>query len=189
MEGGRAGRARARLPLAAGFSRAVVGGPCLCERSLRWRKGMQRGGTMAAMPHSPPEAPPPDEPVSGLVSRSRWARPFWLVAGALALMLGLIGIFLPLLPTTPFVLLGAFCFARGSARWEHWLVTHRRLGPIVRDWRQHRAVPLRAKQLATLMMTASSLWAIWAIPGPWRFAPAVCCAAVAWWLWRLPTRS
>jgi uncharacterized membrane protein YbaN (DUF454 family) len=171
------------------FSGAQGLAQALCRRSLRWRKGMQRGGTMAAMPHSPPEAPPPDEPVSGLVSRSRWVRPFWLVAGALALMLGVIGIFLPLLPTTPFVLLGAFCFARGSARWEHWLVTHRQLGPIVRDWRQHHAVPLRAKQLATLMMTASSLWAIWAIAGPWRFAPAVCCAAVAWWLWRLPTRG
>jgi hypothetical protein len=143
---------------------------------------------MERMPHSSHDAPPPDEPVSGLVSRSRWARPVWLLAGAGALLLGLIGIFLPLLPTTPFVLLAAFCFARGSARWEHWLLTHRQLGPIVRDWRQHRAVPLRAKQLATVMMTASSLWAAWTLASLWRYVPAVSCALVAWWLWRLPTR-
>ena len=112
----------------------------------------------------------------------------WLLAGALALLAGVIGIFLPLLPTTPFVLLAGFCFSRGSARWEAWLLTHPRLGPMVRDWRATRAVPLRAKQLATVMMTLSSLWAGFTIPSMWRVAPGLCCACVAWWLWRLPTR-
>jgi uncharacterized membrane protein YbaN (DUF454 family) len=144
---------------------------------------------MARMPlNAPPDAPMTEEPASGLLSRSRWARPVWLVAGAVALLLGFVGIFLPLLPTTPFVLLAAFCFARGSERWERWLLQHRRLGPIVRDWRQHRAVPLRAKQLATVMMAASSAWAAWVITSPWRYLPAVSCALVALWLWRLPTR-
>ena len=115
-------------------------------------------------------------------------RAVWLVGGWLSLLLGFIGIFLPLLPTTPFVLLAAFCFSRGSARWEHWLVNHPRLGPMVRDWRATRAVPLRAKQLATLMMTASSAWAYFMIPSMWRVMPALCCTCVAIWLWRLPTR-
>ena len=115
-------------------------------------------------------------------------RALWLLGGWLSLVLGFIGIFLPLLPTTPFVLLAAFCFSRGSARWEHWLVNHPRLGPMVRDWRATRAVPLRAKQLATLMMTASSLWAFFMIPSMWRVMPALCCSCVAIWLWRLPTR-
>ncbi|WP_374566578.1 YbaN family protein [Ideonella sp.] len=117
-----------------------------------------------------------------------WLRPLWLAGGALALLLGFIGVFLPLLPTTPFVLLAAFCFARGSERWERWLLAHRLWGPLVRDWRAYRAVPLRAKQLATVMMTVSSAWAAWVIPSLWRYVPALCCIATAVWLWRLPTR-
>ena len=103
-----------------------------------------------------------------------------------ALALGVLGVFLPLLPTTPFVLLAAFCFSRGSERVERWLLAHPRFGPMVRDWRAHHAVPRRAKQLATLMMTAGSAWAAWVMPSPWRWLPALCCAGVAAWLWRLP---
>jgi uncharacterized protein len=116
----------------------------------------------------------------------RW---LWLLGGALALLLGLLGVVLPLLPTTPFVLLAAFCFSRGSQRWEQWLLQHPRWGPMVRDWRATRAVPLRAKQLATVMMTASSVWAWSTLPSSWRWAPGLCCACVALWLWRLPTRQ
>lgn len=117
---------------------------------------------------------------------ARWQRPLWLAAGVLSLVVGVIGIVLPLLPTTPLVLLAAFCFSRGSERWEAWLLAHPRFGPAVLDWRQHRAVPLRAKQLATVMMTISSVGSWWVIQSPWRWAPGVCCLAVALWLWRLP---
>lgn len=128
---------------------------------------------------------PSDSPIT---TRTRWLRPLWLVAGWLALVTGFVGIFLPLLPTTPFVLLAAWCFSKGSERWEHWLLNHPRLGPIVHDWRANRSVPLRAKQMATVMMTASSLWAWWVIPSLWRWVPGICCATVAAWLWSLPTR-
>ena len=131
-------------------------------------------------------------PVTSLTARPLrpwWWRALWLGAGGLALLLGIVGIFLPLLPTTPFVLLAAFCFSRGSARWEAWLVNHPRWGPMVRDWRTHRAVPLRAKQLATGMMAVSCTAAWFAIPSAWRVMPALCCAVVATWLWRLPTRQ
>ena len=132
----------------------------------------------------------PSEPSSDTVALAAagWARPLWMVAGALAFLVGFVGIFLPLLPTTPFVLLAAFCFARGSERWERWLLGHPRWGPMVRDWRSQRAVPLRAKQLATVMMSVSCLWAWWVIPSLWRYLPAACCGATAIWLWRLPTR-
>lgn len=130
----------------------------------------------------------PDGDTAQRVSPRRWLRGLWLAAGGLALALGLIGIFLPLLPTTPFVLLAAFCFSRGSQRWEDWLLHHPRLGPMVRDWRRHHAVPLRAKQWATVMMLASCSWAWWVIPSAWRVAPALACTVVAVWLWRLPTR-
>ncbi|MFN3809206.1 MAG: YbaN family protein [Roseateles asaccharophilus] len=112
----------------------------------------------------------------------------WLLGGFASLALGVLGIFLPLLPTTPFVLLAAFCFSRGSARYEAWLLNHPRLGPVVRDWRATRAVPLRAKQLATVMMTLSSIWAGYTLPLAWCWLPAAGCAAVAAWLWSLPTR-
>lgn len=160
----------------------------LAVPALIWRKHCQcaaSDGHNRAM-SSEPSAPP--APSATSAATPGWARPLWLLAGAVAFITGLVGVFLPLLPTTPFVLLAAFCFARGSERWERWLLQHPRWGPMVRDWRARHAVPLRAKQLATVMMTLSSLWAWWVIPSAWRYVPAVCCAATALWLWRLPTR-
>ncbi|KQW68023.1 MAG: YbaN family protein [Methylibium sp.] len=118
-----------------------------------------------------------------------WLRALWLMAGGVALLTGLVGIVLPLLPTTPFVLLAAFCFARGSARWERWLIEHRRFGPMIQAWRSHRAIPLAAKRLATLMMTVGCVWSWWWLSSPWRWVPALCCTAVALWMWRLPTAA
>jgi uncharacterized membrane protein YbaN (DUF454 family) len=118
---------------------------------------------------------------------TRWQRPLWLLAGGLSLLVGVIGIVVPLLPTTPLVLLAAYCFARGSKRCEAWLLAHPRFGPMVIDWRANRAVPLRAKQFATVMMAISSLGSWWVIHSPWRWLPGACCLAVALWLWSLPT--
>ncbi|WP_092943548.1 YbaN family protein [Roseateles sp. YR242] len=123
-----------------------------------------------------------------VVSRPGWRRWPWLFAGGLSLLLGVVGIALPLLPTTPFVLLAAFCFARGSERCEAWLVTHPRFGPMVRQWRANRAVPLRAKRLAWGMMALSAAISAWVMPVlPWL--PAVCCLCVGIWMWRLPTAT
>lgn len=121
--------------------------------------------------------------------RPRWQRLLWALGGAAALVTGLVGIVVPLLPTTPFVLLAAFCFSRGSERCERWLLEHPRFGPMVRDWRTRRAVPLRAKQIATLMMSVGSLWAAFTLPAQVAWMPALVCTAVAVWLWRLPTRQ
>ena len=126
------------------------------------------------LPH--PAAPP----------RPAWQRHLWLAGGFLSLLLGFVGIFLPLLPTTPFILLAAFCFSNGSPRWERWLLTHPRFGPMTREWREHRAVPRRAKQLAIAMMTVSSVGCWWVLAHPWRWLPGLCCLAVGIWLWRLP---
>jgi uncharacterized membrane protein YbaN (DUF454 family) len=115
-------------------------------------------------------------------------RLLWLIAGLLALALGMIGLVVPLLPTTPFVLLAAYCFSQGSERFERWLLGHPRLGPLVLDWREHHAVPLRAKQMAWVMMAASSVFVGLKLPLAWCWLPAAICAAAAWWLWRLPTR-
>lgn len=136
------------------------------------------------------EPPPPDAGTATLAPHHGWSarsrRVLWLLGGWLAMLLGIIGIFLPLLPTTPFVLFAAFCFSRGSERWEQWLVQHPRFGPMVQNWRAHRAVPLRAKQFATVMMTLSSAWSWWVMPPAIGWIPAACCAVVATWLWSLP---
>lgn len=76
----------------------------------------------------------------------------WLVLGCLAVALGLLGVFLPLLPTTPFMILAAACFARSSDRLHDWLLRHPLFGPMIRDWRAHRAIPRRAKIAALTAM-------------------------------------
>ena len=83
---------------------------------------------------------------------SRWRRWMFLGAGALALALGVLGIFLPLLPTTPLVLVAGFCFARGSKRAHTWLLQHRVFGSIVREWQTHRRIPKRAKWTAVALV-------------------------------------
>lgn len=79
----------------------------------------------------------------------------WTIAGLTSLGIGIIGIFLPLLPTTPLVLLAAFCFAKGSPRLHAWLVNHPRFGQSIRDWQEKGAVPPRAKRMALAAMAAT----------------------------------
>jgi uncharacterized membrane protein YbaN (DUF454 family) len=74
----------------------------------------------------------------------------YLVVGWLSLALGTIGIVLPLLPTTPFVLLSAYCFSKSSVRFHRWLLTHKVFGPLVRDWEQGGVIRIKAKILATV---------------------------------------
>jgi len=127
-------------------------------------------------------------PVSIAQARPLWSRALWLAAGWTALATGIVGIFLPLLPTTPFVLLAAMCFARGSPRCEAWLLAHPRFGPLVVNWRARRVIPWRAKLLAWSMMTVASAWSAWVMTGPWRWVPAGVCLAVGLWMARLPSR-
>jgi uncharacterized protein len=126
-------------------------------------------------------ATPRSEPVT-------WRRRLWMAAGMLCMVTAVIGMVVPLLPTTDFVLLAAYCVARGSRRWEAWLLGHPRFGPLVRDWRATRAVPLSAKVCATAMMLASSGWAAWVLPTHTAWIPAAVCTLVAVYLWSRPTR-
>ena len=112
----------------------------------------------------------------------------YTIAGAIAVLLGVIGIFVPLLPTTPFLLLAAACFARGSSRMHGWLLTHPVFGKFLSDYEQGKGIPARAKVVALLMMWASLALAIWKVE-----APALCAllaaigAGVSIYLLRLPT--
>ncbi len=70
--------------------------------------------------------------------------------GFLFLGLGFIGIFLPLLPTTPFVLLAAGCFAKSSERWYRWLLANRTFGPMIRNWEEHKCISCNSRRVAVL---------------------------------------
>ena len=84
-------------------------------------------------------------------------RPLWAMAGLLALGLGIVGIFLPVLPTTPLVLLAAFCFGNGSPRLRAWIVAHRSFGPMIADWETTGAIPRRVKYFACAVMGVTFL--------------------------------
>lgn len=95
-------------------------------------------------------------------------RPLYLILGLAAVALGVIGAFLPLLPTTPLLILAAGLFARSSPRLEAWLVEHPRFGPVLRAWRENGAIPRRAKVLACVGIAIGVVffW-IGARPGYW----------------------
>ena len=79
-------------------------------------------------------------------------RILYLLLGWFTLISGIIGIFLPLLPTTPFVLLAAWCFSKSSKRFHAWLLNHKFFGPIVNDWQSSDGIPRRARNRAIIFM-------------------------------------
>lgn len=81
---------------------------------------------------------------------------FWILLGFASLALGILGIFLPLLPTTPFLLLSSFCFIRSSDRLHSWLISHKVLGKYINNYLNHKAISLRDK-IATLIILWVSL--------------------------------
>ena len=85
---------------------------------------------------------------------SRAARLTWLVVGLVALALGAIGIALPLLPTTPFILLAAFAFGQSSETLHQWLLDHNVFGPLIDNWQQHGAINRRTKVVSVMTMGA-----------------------------------
>ncbi|WP_075181094.1 DUF454 family protein [Pantoea sp. 1.19] len=113
-----------------------------------------------------------------------------LSIGMLALALGTLGIFLPLLPTTPFVLLAAWCFARSSPAFHHWLYQRSVFGPLLRHWEQHRALPPGAKRRAVAMILLSFGVSLWWVDTGWiRLLLLILLAGLLLMMWRLPVRA
>ena len=119
---------------------------------------------------------------------SRIARStFWRVLALVCVLLGLVGVLLPLLPTVPFLLVAAWAGGKGWPQLEVWLLAHPRHGAEIRRWREHRAVPRRAKWLASVTMATSiALIAASAAPLWLKIAVPALMAVVACWLWMRP---
>jgi len=100
------------------------------------------------------------------------------VLGAISLGLGIAGVFLPVLPTTPFLLLTAGLWMRSSPRLYEWLMSHPRLGAYIRAFRETRAIPRRAKIVSVAMLWATTICsAAWAVEAWWLRGLLVCIAA------------
>ena len=114
---------------------------------------------------------------------------FFALIGSVSLATGIAGIFLPVLPTTCFVLFAAWCFARSSPRLHTWIRAHRWFGPMVRSWELDRAVPLRAKYLAVGITALTCMVSAWLVPIGWvRLILALVVLGVTILMFVLPTR-
>ena len=110
-----------------------------------------------------------------------------LSCGWVFVALGVLGAFLPLLPTTPFLLLASACFMRGSPRLSRWLHQHPRFGPVLQNWHRNGAVSVAVKRRANITMVLSFLLSICLVPLLWHKAVLVSIAVVLLvWFNRLP---
>ncbi|MGV3569575.1 MAG: YbaN family protein [Ramlibacter sp.] len=124
------------------------------------------------------------EPLPQLTGAARYAM---LALAGLFLLLGVVGLFLPVMPTVPFLLVAAWAAARCSPALHDWLHNHPRFGRQLCDWRDGGVVPRRAKWVATLMMSCSSVFMLVFVPQKWAVGIVIAImAAVAVWLWRRP---
>lgn len=112
-----------------------------------------------------------------------------IALGWFSLVLGTIGIFVPLLPTTVFIILASWCFARSSRRFHTWLHAHPRLGPLLNDWEAGHGIPLKAKRRAIVLLWCSIGLSIYLVKhqlvlSVFLFAIGI---AVSIYLYRLPS--
>lgn len=110
----------------------------------------------------------------------------YLALGITSFVLAMIGIILPIMPTVPFLLLSAFCFARSNPVWERKLLDHPRYGPALLAWRERRAISRKAKISAVLAMSAGALVTWFTIGWPWVLVSVAVLVIAGSWIW---TRS
>lgn len=113
-------------------------------------------------------------------------RRLWLAAGLASIAAGSVGIVLPLLPTVPFYILAAFCFARSNPAWEQRLLNHPRIGPHIVAWRGRGAISRRGKFAASAAFAVSVAIGAIMLPWPWFLLPPLVAAISLTWLWTRP---
>lgn len=121
---------------------------------------------------------------------SRLVRSLYLAAGFTALILAVAGIVLPILPTTPFVLLAAACFARSSQHFHDRLLANRVTGPIIQEWVEHRSIPRKVKRWVYFLLALSFGSSILMMPSNWhRMMLAALGVILVAFIWRIPVRD
>ena len=110
-------------------------------------------------------------------------RPLYLAGGLVSLGLGAIGAFLPIVPTVPFLLLAAFCFARSNPEWEARLLDHPQYGAQLRDWRERRAISRPAKLAAVGAMSVGVAFTWLTLGWPWVLISIAVLATAGTWIW------
>lgn len=124
---------------------------------------------------------------SGVRFISNSKKMLWLTLGLLALFLGVLGAFLPLLPTTPFIILAAFAFGKSIPVWRKKLEANKIFGPIIKDWEQKGAIAPRYKVIATIMMIAVLLLSVYLSLNPVIIVvQAVCMFAAFFYIYTRP---
>lgn len=111
----------------------------------------------------------------------------WRILGFTSVGIGIINAFIPLMPTTVFLLIGAWALGKGSPVWRAKLIAHPKFGRALRDWEDGKRVSRRGKRLAAVGMMLS--WVIlffWRGLNPWTAGVGVLLASIAFWLWRRP---
>jgi uncharacterized membrane protein YbaN (DUF454 family) len=103
----------------------------------------------------------------------------FLVLGWVTLILGIIGMFLPLLPTTPFALLAAYFFSKGSERMHQWLLRQPAIGPLIREWRKHGIIKRPAKVWSTLMIIPLFAYTLIFVNVMWMIKVIIAASAIA----------
>ena len=111
------------------------------------------------------------------------ARPLYLAGGFAALGLGAIGVALPIMPTVPFLLLAAFCFARSHPEWAERLYQHPTYGPGLRDWRDRRAISRKAKLSAVIAMGIGAVFTWLTLGFPWVLVSLAVLGIAGTWIW------
>lgn len=125
---------------------------------------------------------------SPMVTPKRWLRPIYFTAGVLFLGVGVVGVFLPLVPTTGPLLLAAFFLARSSERVHTWLVQHPRFGRFIADFQAGRGIPLRTKAVAVTAMVVAFAYSTWVLDhGLARALTVVVGVLAIGYVLRLPT--
>jgi uncharacterized protein len=111
--------------------------------------------------------------------------------GMLFVLLAMAGLFVPVLPTTPFLLLAAACFARSSRRIFNWLLSQPQFGPLIREWREHRSMPYRAKRTALVLIALSFAASIGFFVSGWqaKLAMGIGGLILMAWIARIPSRD